>query len=237
VLNVGACGVIELLIPFRISLRDVNKDLTTTSQLARSFSGVIEKVDSAIGENRDYGSGIGPHNEDNQVDALVEEVRSRNSLLGNVATAKSDSAAVRYPSGRSADLVIETPERTEYCEAKLFRFLKANGNPSPRGFSKVFSPYQDHSPRSFIHDVEKLATAEIRAAKTLLGIYYRPVEGAGSEITGQQIGEKFATDVGMWTDHEIQLETVATFSGLQHDVLQRGAILAWHLDDQPERYF
>ena len=176
--------------------------MPTTSQLARSFSGVIDRVDSAIGENRDYGSGIGPHDEDDQVDALVEEVRNRSSLPGDVATTKSDSAAVRYPNGHSADLVIETPERTEYCEAKLFRFLKANGIPSPRGLSKVFSPHQDHSPWSLIHDVEKLATAEIRAAKTLLGIYHRPVEGAGSEITGQQIGEKFATDVGMWADHE-----------------------------------
>lgn len=208
-----------------------------TGQLAKSFATVIDDVDRTIGENRDYGTGIGPHDEDDQVDALVQEVRTRNNLPGNVSTAKSDSAAVRYPGGQSADLVIETPEQTEYCEAKLFRFVKANGNPSPRGFSKVFSPYQDHSPRSFIHDVKKLAGADIRAAKTLLGIYYRPDQEAGSQISGQKIAQKFASDVNLWTDHEISVDAVATFSGLQHDIHNRGAVIAWQLDGQPERYF
>lgn len=210
---------------------------TFTGQLVNSFADIIEEVDRSIGENKDYGSGIGPHDEDDQVNSLVEKVREKSDLPGDVATAKSNSATVRYPGGQSADLVLETPKLTEYCEAKLFRFMKANGNPSPQGFSKVFSPYQDHSPRSFIHDVEKLARTEIRAAKTLLGLYYRPVEGAGSQITGRDIAKKFASDVDRWTVHEISVDEVATFSGLQHDVFKRGAMLAWKLDDQPERYF
>lgn len=201
---------------------------TLTGKLVESFADVINDVDESIGENRDYGAGIGPHDEDDQVDALVEEVRKKGDLRGTVSTAKSDLAAVKYPGGRSADLVIETPEQTEYCEAKLFRFLKANGNPSPRGFSKVFSPYQDHSPRSLVHDVEKLAEADIRIVKTLLGIYYRPIDSAGSQITGRDIAQKFASDVGLWTGHEISVDAVTPFSGLQHEVLQRGAVLAWH---------
>lgn len=215
----------------------MNNAETLTGQLAESFEAVINDVDESIGENRDYGAGIGPHDEDDQVDALVAEVRKRGALPGTVSTAKSDPAAVRYPRGRSADIVLQTSDGTEYCEAKLFRFLKANGNPSPRGFSKVFSPYQDRNPRSFIHDVEKLVEAEVRAATTLLGLYYRPIDGAGSHISGQKIAKKFATDVEMWTGHEIKVDTVAEFSGLQHDVLQRGAILVWKLADEPKQYF
>lgn len=210
---------------------------TLTGELAELFADAIPDVDRNIGENRDYGAGVGPHDEDDQVDALVTEVRQRGHLPGSVSTAKSHPSAVRYPDGRSADLVIETSGLTEYCEAKLFRFLKANGDPSPQGYSKVFSPYQDHSPRSFIQDVDKLASADVRAAKTLLGIYYRPVKGAGSQITGQDIADKFASDVGRWTDYEITVDTVAPFVGLQHDVHRQGAVLAWKLDDQPERFF
>lgn len=215
----------------------MTEEQTLTGKLVESFADVIHDVDRTIGENKDYGAGIGPHDENDQVDALIEEVRRQDNLPGDVSTAKSDPSGVKYPGIQSADLVIEAPELTEYCEAKLFRFIKANGNPSPRGYSKVFSPYQSHSPRSFIHDVDKLAAADIRVAKTLLGIYYRPIEGAGSHITGQSIAKKFVSDVEQWTEHEISIDTVVPFSGLQHDVHQRGAILAWKLDDQPKRFF
>ncbi|TYL37367.1 hypothetical protein CV102_17255 [Natronococcus pandeyae] len=210
---------------------------TLTGELAESLADVIHDVDHTIGENKTYGAGIGPHDENDQVDALVMEARRQNNLPGDVSTAKSNPSDVKYPGGQSADLILETSELTEYCEAKLFRFVKANGYPSPQGYSKVFSPYQSHSPRSFIHDVDKLADADIRVAKTLLGIYYRPVEDAGSQITGEDIAEKFVSDVGLWTDHEISIDTVAPFSGLQHNVHQRGAVLAWKVDDQPERFF
>lgn len=45
---------------------------TLTGKLVESFANVINDVDESIGENRDYGAGIGPHDEDDQVDALVE---------------------------------------------------------------------------------------------------------------------------------------------------------------------
>ncbi|WP_416839010.1 hypothetical protein [Haloferax sp. DFSO52] len=207
---------------------------TLTGELAHSFAGAINQVDESIGENKTYGEGIGPHDENGQVDALVREVRD--GFDGRLSTVKSDSASVRYPDGKSADLVVEGPQ-SEFCEVKLFRFQKANGHPSTQGFSKVFSPYQDRNPRSFIHDVNKLANAEIRASKTLLGIYYRPARGAGADITGREIAQKFAADVELWTDNTVLVDAVAPFSGLQHDVLQRGAILAWSLGEQPERFF
>ena len=110
---------------------------------------------------------------------------------------------------------------------KLLRFQKANGNPSFYGYSKVFSPYQDNSPRSFIHDVVKLAEADVRATKTLLGIYYQPPKGAGATIQGEDIAEKFVSDTDRWTDYSISVDAVVPFSDLQHEVYSRGAILTW----------
>lgn len=205
--------------------------------LAESFAEVIREVDADIGENRTYGAGIGPHDEDDQIDALVNAVRERDLFDGTIATAKADATAVRYPGGQSADLYLESEGRSEYCEAKLFRFQKANGNPYAQEFSKVFNPYQDRNPRSFIHDIEKLAAADIRHPKTFLGIYYRPVDGAGTEITSGEIADKFAADVDHWTDYSISIDRVARFSDLQHEVHHRGAILTWTLDDQPEQFF
>lgn len=208
---------------------------TLTGELADLFADVIHDVDESIGENRTYGAGIGPHDEDDQVDALVQSIQ--NGFDASIATAKSDPGVVSYPGGQSADIVIDSGDRTEFCEAKLLRFQKANGNPSPQGYSKVFSPYQDHSPRSFVHDVAKLVEADIRAAKTLLGIYYRPVNGAGVDITGPDIAQKFASDATQWTNHSVSVDTVAPFSGLQHEVHRRGAVIAWFLEDQPKKYF
>ncbi|RDZ65345.1 hypothetical protein C5B90_02980 [Haloferax sp. Atlit-12N] len=199
-------------------------------QLADSFVDVIQKVDAEIGENRTYGPGIGPHDEDDQIDSLVQAVTQRDLFDGLISTAKSDVSTVRYPGGQAADLYLEADEKSEYCEAKLFRFQKANGNPYAREFSKVFNPFQDRNPRSFIHDVNKLAAAEIQSTKSFLGMYYRPVEGAGTEITGEEIADKFAADVTHWTDHSIEVDNVVPFSGLQHEVHHRGAVLTWTLE-------
>lgn len=210
---------------------------TLTGHLAATCTEVIHDADEAIGENRTYGAGIGPHDEDDQIDALVSKIQAMQLFDGSISTARSDPADVRYPGGQSADLVIERDGDTEYCEAKLFRFQKANQNPSSQGFSKVFNPYQDRNPRSFIHDVQKLAESEVRATKTFMSIYYRPVDGAGTDISSKTIADKFASEVSYWTDHSISVDTVSTFTGLQHEVHQRGGILTWALDEQPEQWF
>jgi hypothetical protein len=210
---------------------------TLTGKLAQSFTNVIHEVDRTIGENRTYGAGIGPHDEDDQVDALVKAVRNQGLFDETIHTVKGNAAAVQYPGGQAADLVVEDNSDTEYCEVKLLRMQKANEQPSSRGYSKIFNPFQDRNPRSFIHDVSKLAESDVRAQKTFLGIYYRPVNGAGTQIAGEEMAQKFATDVEQWTDHSIDVDTVARFSGLQHEVHQRGAIIVWELSTQPEQYF
>jgi hypothetical protein len=210
---------------------------STLQTLSNQFVKNIHEVDDTIGENNDYGAGIGPHDEDDQIDSLVEAVKQDRTFPGSLFTVKSNPSQTEYPGGQSADLVIETDETTIFCEAKLFRFQYANGRPSPQAFSKVFNPYQDHSPRSFIHDVEKLASSEVATHKGFIGLYYRPVSGAGTEITGEEVAEKFASDVVQWTDHSIGVVSVSQFEELQHDVHSRGAILSWLLDSQPQQWF
>lgn len=215
----------------------MSREQTLVGNFAKVLASEVPTVDEQIGENRDYGEGIGPHDEDNQVDALVQQAKQSGQFDYEVYTVNTDSEKVQYPGGREADIVIQADDETVYFEAKLFRFQKANSTPSKNGFAKVFSPYEDSAGQSFIHDVKKIAESDVRATRALLGIYYRPVEGAGIEITSEQIAEKFASDVDHWTDHSVSVDAVAAFSGLQHSVHRRGGILAWTLDNQPEEFF
>jgi len=211
-------------------------DTEYVQQLAESLANVAPTVDQQIGENRNYGEGLGPYDEDDQIEALVNQARENNLLEPNVYTVDSDASEVRYPSGKEADIVIQGQNETVYLEAKLFRFEKGNGDPSEYGFARVFNPFQDRAGQSFIHDVNKIAESEIRATKALLGIYYRPTDGPCSDVTSEQMAEKFAEEVNYWTDRSITANAVATFSELQHTVHSRGGILTWQLDNQPETW-
>lgn len=206
-------------------------------EVANEFAEMINEVDRSIGENRDYGEGIGPHNEDDQISALATEVSSEGRFCESIYTVQTSPAKLRYKGNQSADLLLESQETAVFIEAKLFRFQRANGNPSPQAFSKVFNPFQDRNPRSFIHDVNKLAESDVQAPKGFLGIYYRPVSGAGSEISGQDMASEFQSQVARWTPHSISVSAVSDFAGLQHPIHQRGSIITWILDEKREQWF
>lgn len=215
----------------------MSSETSIVGDFAQSLAKEAPIVDAQIGENEDYGEGLGPHDEDDQIYELVQQAKESGRLSYDVSTVKKNSRAVQYPGGREADIIIHDDDETVYFEAKLFRFQKGNSRPSKRGFAKVFSPFQDRAGQSFIHDVNKIAESDVRATRALLGIYYRPVDGAGTDITSKQMAEKFASEVDYWTDYSITTDTVATFSGLQHPVHSRGGILTWKLDAQPETFF
>lgn len=206
-------------------------------QFTKSLAKGAPVVDQEIGEKNDYGKGIGPHDEDDQIDALVQHAKKNGRIEYEAYTVNSEPKEVQYPDGKRADIALRRGDETVYFEAKLFRFQKANSRPSKRGFAKVFSPFQDRAGQSFIHDVNKIAESEIRATRALLGIYYRPADGAGTDVTSEQIAAKFATEVDYWSDYSITVDTVATFTDLQHEVHTRGGILTWRLDTQPEEFF
>jgi hypothetical protein len=103
------------------------------------------------------------HDEDDQIDALTRAVQGE--FEASISTAKSNPDAVSYLNAQSADLLFESTDGAEFCESGLFRFQKANGNPSPNGYSRVFNSFQDHCPRSY---VANLAEGDVRATKTLV---------------------------------------------------------------------
>ena len=103
---------------------------TIVGDFAEALAAEVPIVDQQIGENRDYGEGIGPHDEDDQVNALVQQAKESGQFDYEVYTVNSDSEKVQYPAGREADVVIQSDSETVYIEAKLFRFQKANSNPS-----------------------------------------------------------------------------------------------------------
>jgi len=101
-------------------------------RLAVALSDVIHTVDEQIGENRNYGEGIGPHDEDDQIDALVSEASRQNLLESDVYTVASDPSEMRYPGGQSADINIDRDQQTMDGGAKLFRIQEADGHPHDR---------------------------------------------------------------------------------------------------------
>lgn len=209
-----------------VSEDGVNNASTLIGRIAPALSDVAPTVDGEIGENRNYGAGLGPHDEDDQVDALVTEARERSLLDGvdDVATVASSPGAVSYPDGRRADLRLRNGDRTEFCEAKLFRFQRSTGDVSPKAFGKVFNPYDSGS---LVTDVGKLVDSGVDAEKSFLGIFYRPVTGPGTEITADEIAQSFAHLLDRWTEYSLDVDVVAPFDGLQHETHQRGALLTW----------
>jgi len=103
--------------------------------LAESFADLINEVDQRIAERRDYGPGIGPHREQNQLAALVERMETEHTPITQIKT------ELPYPGGgERCDLVVSTDDIRVPIEAKLLRFRRANGNDESEGYAKVFSP-------------------------------------------------------------------------------------------------
>jgi hypothetical protein len=103
--------------------------------LAESFADLINEVDQRIAERRDYGPGIGPHREQNQLAALVERMETEHTPITQIET------ELPYPGGgKRCDLVVSTDDIRVPIEAKLLRFRRANGNDESEGYAKGFSP-------------------------------------------------------------------------------------------------
>lgn len=166
----------------------MSREQTLVGNFAKALASEVPTVDEQIGENRDYGEGVGPHDEDDQVDALVQQAKQSGQFDCEVYTVNTDSEKVQYPSGREADIVIQADDETVYFEAKLFRFQKANSTPSKNGFAKVFSPYQDSAGQSFIHDVKKIAESDVRATRAHYWVF----------ITAQSRGLESRLRVSRW---------------------------------------
>lgn len=197
------------------------------TSLAESFAELIGEVDQQIDERRDYGLGIGPHREQDQLAALLERVETENTPITHLET------EVPYP-GRNdrCNLVVSTDTARIPIEAKLLRFRRANGTDEPEGYAKVFSPVKPSG--SLVMDTEDLRTSGFSSAGGLLGIHY----SAGTEDTPAsptRFAEKVAQDVSFWYGFEITPVAIEPFDGLQHEVHDSGAIITWALPESAKQ--
>lgn len=199
----------------------------TLAEVAEAFADIIGSVDRRIGERNDYGPGIGPHREPDQLAALVDSADFGGSSVSRLQT------EAPYPSrGEQCDLVVSTDDARIPIEAKLFRFRRANGDDEPEGYSKVFSPFKPSG--SLVTDAKKLRSSGFGSAGGLLGIHYSAgTDGTPGDATG--LAEKLVQDVTFWYGFTPNVVAVEPFNGLQHEVHGDGAIIAWALPESDEQ--
>jgi len=190
-------------------------------QIAEDFASAIPSIDANADHDR-WKPGIGPFEEDRQVEMLREAVEP--NVDYSIRTEEP-----YLEGGQRVDLLIEGGETEIPVEAKLLRFRYDNGNIDPNSFAKVFSPFPEQTTSTLLTDTRKLTEAGFEEAGGLLGLYYEPVDESYERMTPEAIAEKFALDANYWYDFEIETRAVAHFEGLRHPVHQQGAVVTWEI--------
>ena len=190
-------------------------------KVADDFASVVSDVD-AEAEHERWDAGIGPFEEDRQVEML------RNAAEGD-AGYSIETEAPYLDGGQRVDLFIESEKIAIPVEAKLLRFRYDNGNIDPNSFAKVFSPFPERTTSTLLTDARKLHEAGFEERGGLLGLYYAPVDESYERMSAEAIAEKFALDVDYWYDFEVETRNVAHFDGLRHPVHQEGAVITWEI--------
>jgi hypothetical protein len=190
-------------------------------QLADDFATVVPSVDLRAEHDR-WKAGIGPFEEDRQVEML------RDAVEGDTGYS-IETEAPYLDGGQRVDLFIESEETAIPVEAKLLRFRYDNGNIDPNSFAKVFSPFPERTTSTLLTDARKLHEAGFEESGGLLGLYYAPVDESYKRMSAQAIAEKFALDVDYWYDFEVETRNVTHFDGLRHPVHQGGAVITWEI--------
>ncbi|EMA30335.1 hypothetical protein [Haloarcula japonica] len=190
-------------------------------QLADDIAEVVPTVDAEAEHNR-WQAGIGPFEEENQVEMLREAIDGDTSYSIKTEEPYHDD-------GKRVDLFIKGEETAIPVEVKLLRFRYDNGNIDPNSFAKVFSPFPERATSSLLTDARKLYEAGFKENGGLLGLYYAPVDESYDRMTAESIAEKFTLDVDYWYDFEIETRNVAHFDGLRHPIHQEGAVITWEI--------
>ena len=192
-------------------------------RLADDFASVVPAIDAEVEHDR-WQAGIGPFEEDNQVEMLREAVE------GDISYS-IETEAPYIDGGQRVDLFIEGEETEIPVEAKLLRFRYDNGNIDPNSFAKVFSPFPERTTSTLLTDARKLHRAGFDESGGLLGLYYAPVDESYERMSAEAIAEKFWLDVSYWYNFVVETRNVAHFEGLRHPVHQQGAIITWEITD------
>jgi len=190
-------------------------------QIAEDFASAIPSIDANADHDR-WKPGIGPFEEDRQVEMLREAVEPNVDYSLHTEEPYLEG-------GQRVDLLIVSAETEIPVEAKLLRFRYDNGNIDPNSFAKVFSPFPERTTSTLLTDTRKLTEAGFSESGGLLGLYYEPIDESYERMTPEAIAEKFALDANYWYDFEIETRGVAHFEGLRHPVHQQGAVVTWEI--------
>lgn len=192
-------------------------------ETASRFAKVIPAVDATAMHDR-WDPGIGPFEEDKQVEMILSELAGGGERPDHIET------EVPYPgSGKRCDLVIEGTDHRMPVEVKLLRFRRDNGNIDPNMYKSVFSPFPERSSSSLLTDAKKLAESGFELPAGLLGLYYEEDDEEYEQLRAETVAEKFEIDVEYWYDRDIETVAVERFEGLRHPHHQHGAVIAWVL--------
>lgn len=190
-------------------------------KLADDFASAVPGVDAEAEHDR-WQSGIGPFEEENQIEML------RDAVEGQIRY----SITVEEPylgGGQKCDLFVEAAGVQVPVEVKLLRFRYDNGNIDPNSFAKVLSPFPEQTTSTLLTDALKLREAGFENNGGLLGLYYEPVDETYDRMTAEAIAEKFCLDVEYWYDFGVETRNVVHFEGLRHPVHQQGAVITWEI--------
>ena len=190
-------------------------------QLADDFAAVVPTVDAEAEHDR-WKPGIGPFEEDRQVEMLREAVAGDTSY-------SIETEAPYLDGGQRVDMLVESDDTKTPVEAKLLRFRYDNGNIDPNSFPKVFSPFPERTTSTLLTDAQKLHEAGFEENGGLLGLYYQPEDEPYERMSAEAVAEKFCLDVEYWYDFEVATRNVAHFSGLRHPIHEQGAVITWEL--------
>lgn len=196
----------------------------TLESLTEDMAEAVPPVDAET--EGQYGNGLGSENEVRQIELVLEYLCNVNDRYQEVET------EVLYPDGsKRCDLVMPNGMPVE---AKLIRYWRANGDPEPNMYERVFSPFHRNT---LLTDADRLRNASFGEEGALLGLFYvrseddpKTVEALNERYTAESIGEKIVLDLDYWYGLEASVCEIARFDGLQHDVHKRGAIISWTLE-------
>lgn len=195
----------------QLSLRELTIDIAE----------IIPDVDNQT--SGQYGDGIGSENEERQLELLLQELRKQDSRYEMV------EREVSYPgSSERCDLML--PDGTP-VEAKLIRYWRANGDPEPSMYKHVFSPFHRNT---LLTDANSLAESDLGKRSGILGLFYKransdpeTIEALSSRYTAEDVADKIARDIAYWYNVETSVHEIAYFTGLQHTIHRRGAVISW----------
>jgi len=193
------------------------------SQLAQEFAAAVPIVDDRLDHDR-WAAGIGPFEEENQLDALREETGGKRTYSVN--------SEEHYPANsQRCDLVVDDGNVRIPVEAKLARFRYDNGSIDPQSYARLFTPFPEETSSSMLTDARKLRQSGFEHPGGILAVYYEEEDETYDEMTADNVARKFVQDLDFWYDLDARAVEVAEFAGLRHPHHQRGAVIAWVLKE------